>query len=76
MGGLDALVFTAGIGEHQPAIRADICERLMWLGIDVDPAMNATNSSIITSAASRIPVIIIPTDEEWVIATEARRILK
>lgn len=75
MGGLDALVLTAGIGEHQPAIRAGICERLMWLGVDVDPAMNATNSSIITSAASRVPVIVIPTDEEWVIATEALRIL-
>ncbi len=71
MGGLDAMVFTAGVGEHQPAIRADICSRLMWLGIDLDPAANATNHAIITSAASRIPVIIIPTDEEQVIASEA-----
>lgn len=75
MGGLDAMVFTAGVGEHQPVIRADICSRLMWLGIDLDPAANATNHAIITSAASRIPVIIIPTDEEQVIATEALRVL-
>ncbi|MDH0367209.1 MULTISPECIES: acetate/propionate family kinase [Brucella] len=75
VGGLDAMVFTAGIGEHQPAIRADICSRLMWLGIDLDPAANAANQSIITSAASRIPVIIIATDEEQVIATDALRVL-
>lgn len=75
IGGLDAMVFTAGVGEHQPAIRADICSRLMWLGIDLDPAANATNHAIITSAASRIPVIIIPTDEEQVIAAEALRVL-
>ena len=75
VGGLDAMVFTAGVGEHQPAIRADICSRLMWLGIDLDPAANAANQSIITSAASRIPVIIIATDEEQVIATDALRVL-
>lgn len=69
------MVFTAGIGEHQPAIRADICSRLMWLGIDLDPAANAANQSIITSAASRIPVIIIATDEEQVIATDALGVL-
>ena len=47
----------------------------MWLGIDLDPAANAANQSIITSAASRIPVIIIATDEEQVIATDALRVL-
>ncbi|SOC47887.1 acetate/propionate family kinase [Shinella sumterensis] len=74
LGGLDTLVFTAGIGEHQPAIRADICTRLMWLGIDLDPEANADNRTVISSPASRLTVLVIPTDEEQVIATEALRI--
>ncbi|KAB2758326.1 MULTISPECIES: acetate/propionate family kinase [Brucella/Ochrobactrum group] len=75
LGGLDALVFTAGIGEHQPAIRADICTRLMWLGIDLDPAANAENRTVISSPASRLAVLVIPTDEEQVIAAEASSVL-
>lgn len=74
LGGLDTLVFTAGIGEHQPAIRADICTRLMWLGIDLDPEANAGSRLVISSPASRLTVLVIPTDEEQVIATEALRI--
>ena len=74
LGGLDTLVFTAGIGEHQPAIRADICTRLMWLGIDLDPEANADNRTVISSPASRLTVLVIPTDEEQVIATDALRI--
>lgn len=74
LGGLDTLVFTAGIGEHQPAIRQDICTRLMWLGIDLDPEANAGNRPVISSPASRLTVLVIPTDEEQVIATEALRI--
>ncbi|WLS00759.1 acetate/propionate family kinase [Shinella sumterensis] len=70
LGGLDTLVFTAGIGEHQPAIRADICTRLMWLGIDLDPEANAESRTLISSPASRIAVLVIPTDEEQVIASE------
>ena len=74
LNGLDTLVFTAGIGEHQPAIRQDICTRLMWLGIDLDPEANAGNRPVISSPASRLTVLVIPTDEEQVIATEALRI--
>ena len=74
LGGLDTLVFTAGIGEHQPAIRADICTRLMWLGIDLDPEANAGSRPVISSPASRLTVLVIPTDEEQVIASEALRI--
>ena len=48
LGGLDAIVFTAGIGEHQPPIRAGICERLAWLGLDIDAAANATNAQRIS----------------------------
>lgn len=74
LGGLDTLVFTAGIGEHQPTIRADICTRLMWLGIDLDPGANAGSGPVISSPASRLTVLVIPTDEEQVIATDALRI--
>ena len=74
LGGLDTLVFTAGIGEHQPAIRADICTRLMWLGIDLDPEANAGIRPVISSPASRLTVLVLPTDEEQVIATDALRI--
>lgn len=70
LGGLDALVFTAGIGEHQPWIRADVCRRLMWLGIDLDPATNKQNAAIISSPASRVAALVVPTDEEQVIADE------
>ncbi len=70
LGGLDALVFTAGIGENQPWIRAEVCRRLMWLGIDLDPATNKQNAAVISSPASRVAVLVVPTDEERVIADE------
>lgn len=75
LGGLDALVFTAGIGEHQPAIRAAICERLAWLGIRVDGASNERNEGLIHGAASAVSVYVIPTDEEQVIAQETLSVL-
>ncbi len=76
LSGLDAIVFTAGVGENQPAIRADICARLMWLGVDLDPQANAGNALRISSPASRIAAFVIPTDEEQVIAEEALTILE
>jgi acetate kinase len=75
MNGLDALVFTAGIGEHQPEVRAAVCERLAWLGIALDPQSNAGNARVISSAASRAAVLVLPTDEEQVIAEEAVEVL-
>lgn len=75
LGGLDAIVFTAGIGEHEAAIRADVCTRLMWLGVDLDPEANNRNEVTISSAASRVPVLVIPTDEEQVIASDALRVI-
>lgn len=71
LGGLDAIVFTAGVGEHQPAVRADVCARLQWLGVAIDPEANLANASIISGAQSRVSVFVIPTDEEQVIADEA-----
>lgn len=70
-GGLDAMVFTAGIGEHQPDIRAMICARLAWLGVTLDADKNAANAVDISGADSRCRVLVIPTDEEQVIANEA-----
>ncbi len=68
LGGLDALVFTAGIGEHAPAIRAAVCARLAWLGITLDAAANAANAIRISTPDSRVAVHVIPTDEEAMIA--------
>lgn len=67
-GGLDTLVFTAGVGENSPPVRASICERLAWLGIELDPQRNAANAGQISSSDSRIRVYVEPTNEEWVIA--------
>jgi acetate kinase len=68
LGGLDAFVFTAGIGEHAPAIRARIAERLAWLGAELDPAANAADATRISTADSRVALLVIPTDEEMMIA--------
>jgi len=68
LGGLDGLVFTAGIGERSAAIRARVCERLAWLGIELDGAANAANAPLISAPASRVAVRVIPTDEEAMIA--------
>ena len=75
LGGLDALVFTAGIGENQPAVRAGVCARLAWLGLDLDPEANARNAGTITTPESRIRAFVIPTDEEQVIADETVAVL-
>lgn len=71
LGGLDALVFTAGIGENQPRVRAMVAERLAWLGLKLDPAANDENARRISTAGSPVTALVIPTDEESVIAHEA-----
>ncbi len=68
LGGLDGLVFTAGIGEHDAALRAEVCRRLAWLGVVPDPAANKAGHGRISADASPIEVWIVPTDEEAVIA--------
>lgn len=75
LGGLDALVFTAGIGEHAAPVRAMICDASRWLGIALDEAANARHDRQIHAAASRITVCVIPTDEESVIARHTQRLL-
>jgi acetate kinase len=68
LGGLDGLVFTAGIGEHAPAIRASVATRLSWLGLRLDVAANAAGKGRISSHDSAIDVFVVPTDEEAMIA--------
>lgn len=74
--GLDGFVFTAGIGENAPVIRSRIVERLGWLGAELDPAANAAGSTRISTAASRIAVFVIPTDEELMIARDTLALLR
>jgi acetate kinase len=68
MGGIDALVFTAGIGERSPEIRARVLGRLEWLGFALDEAANRQGGPCLTTAGSARPAYVIPTDEEIVIA--------
>jgi acetate kinase len=75
LGGLDSLVFTAGIGEHQPQVRAAVCGRLTWIGVELDDHANAANATIISAAGSRVTVLVLATDEEQIIADEAISIL-
>ncbi|SHK21549.1 acetate kinase [Roseomonas rosea] len=75
LGGLDTLVFTAGIGENQPTVRLGVCGRLAWLGLELDAAANDRNAEIISTPSSRIAAFVIPTDEEQVIADEALSLL-
>src|SRR5215208_4365545 len=73
--GLDAFVFTAGIGENSATIRARIAERLAWLGVVLDPAENARHATKISRSDSRIPVYVVPTDEELMIAQHTLALL-
>jgi acetate kinase len=75
LGGLDTLVFTAGIGEHAPPIRARICADLVFLGIQLDAERNAANAAIISADDSQVTVRVIPTDEDLMIARHTVRLL-
>jgi len=76
MGGLDLLVFTGGIGEQAPKIRARVCEGLKFLGITIDQAYNAVNAKIISSDTSQVTVRIVPTDESAIIAKDTWQLIK
>jgi acetate kinase len=75
LGGVDGFVFTAGIGENSPKIRAAIATRLTWLGVSLDAAANAESRSLISQAGSRVPVYVLPTDEELMIARHTVAVL-
>ena len=71
LGGLDALVFTAGIGEHAAPVRERICRQAAWLGVQLDNDANARHAARISAAGSRVDVLCLPTNEEWMIARHA-----
>lgn len=75
LGGLDALVFTGGIGEHAAEIRQQICDRLAWLGVHLDGAANAKGQCSIAAADSKVNVLVIATSEETTIARHCRSLL-
>ncbi|MEL6316870.1 MAG: acetate/propionate family kinase [Pseudomonadota bacterium] len=75
LGGLDAVVFCGGIGERSSRIRAQICEGTQWLGLELDRAANAEGRRVISTELSRVRALVIPTNEELVIARAARRFL-
>ena len=68
LGGLDTLVFAGGIGEHAAEVRARICQKLAFLGIELDAVRNAAHAGVISSAGSRVTVRVMPTNEERMIA--------
>ena len=73
LGGLDMLVFTAGVGEHSAVLRERICSALSWLGVHLDSAANQANAGTISATHSRVRVIVEPTNEEWMMASHAHR---
>jgi acetate kinase len=75
LGGLDGLVFTAGIGENSAAVRAEICRACAWLGLDLDRAANDAHKERISSPTSRVGAYVIRTDENLMIARHARALM-
>lgn len=73
LGGLELLVFTAGVGEHNAFVRERICADLAFLGIELDAAANAANASRISTAQSRVTVAVEPTNEEWIAALRTQQ---
>ena len=74
-GGIDALVFTGGIGEHAAEIRRRVCLQAEWLGIRLNPEANARHDIVISAANSSADVLVIPTNEEWMMAHHAQTLL-
>ena len=75
LGGVDGLVFTAGIGERSAEIRALVCEACAWLGVTLDRAANAQHGPRLSTAGSKVSAWTIPTDEELMIATHTCSLL-
>jgi acetate kinase len=76
MGGIDAFVFTAGIGENAPVIREGVARRLAWLGLDFASQANARGEQLISRKQSRVACYVLPTDEEFMIASHTLRALR
>ena len=76
LGGVDALVFTAGIGENSAAIRARVLDDAAWLGVERDAAANDAGGPRLTTQDSRVLGLALPTDEELMIATHTRNVIR
>ncbi|HSC97884.1 MAG TPA: acetate/propionate family kinase [Casimicrobiaceae bacterium] len=76
LGGLDAIVFTAGIGENSAVLRERVCKDAAWLGVALDSDANARTDASISSSASRVEVWVLPTNEELMIARHARAVIE
>jgi acetate kinase len=75
LGGLDAIVFTAGIGEHSVSVRSAVCRAAAWLGVTLDEAANRAGARRISTGESRVSAWVVPTDEELMIARHTSRLL-
>jgi acetate kinase len=77
MGGLDVVVFTAGVGENQLSMRSEVCKDMEFLGIKFDESRNNVRGeeAIISADDSKVKVVVIPTDEELMIATDTMNLL-
>ncbi len=78
MGGVDTIVFTAGVGENQSNMRESVCEDMEWMGIKIDKELNKTihgEEAIISTPDSKVKVVVVPTDEELMIATDTMSLL-
>jgi acetate kinase len=75
LGGLDALIFTGGIGEHAQQIRARVCQQATWLGVDLNTAANESGGPRISKEHSKVSAWVIPTDENLMVARHTRRLL-
>lgn len=75
LGGFERLVFTGGIGEHAAKVRALVCERLGWMGVDLDKPSNDGSKDVVSTIGSRVQVRVIPTNEEEMIARHVREML-
>jgi acetate kinase len=73
LGGLDALVFTGGIGEHSVVIREQVCHQASWLGLDLDDSANEAAATRISTLDSRVSAWVVPTDENLMIAQHTLR---
>ena len=76
IGGLDALVFTGGIGEHAAPVRERACRALGWLGLEFNAEANTAGATVISRPDSRVTALVVPTNEEWIIARHTARILE
>ena len=77
LGGVDVIVFTGGVGENQTGLRADICNELAFMGIELDEEANKVRGEekVITTENSKVKVVVIPTDEEFMIASDTMSLI-